>query len=368
MKKMEKVELTQKVIMLLLEFDSIKGPIVRKIKPKNSLLPEKITQTEVFIWVLRSETFSVKKIDSYTAFARGLELRDPNFSRKKRQFGLAIITQNKLTIQQAESLLEDMIKKSVKKGNNKSYFRMLQGLFEVVEEATEIIGKVKNDKEYESSGIPVSKNDIQAKATKSETLQDTSTEMKKINLLSNRLSVFKKMIVNDRRSNMSYLIGNTQVIKNNERQGEQLLGISLKKMDIQVEMRGSMPEGVQHGLDIFSRIIGAVPSTKMDKKRLLAGAEFLDKLLLEKVDILYYLPFFQYLMGMENYTITEFKKEGFERQFNDLRETHGGWIDCFLDKDLTNESLSDFFAETGTRREGLEFLIDLLFVKIVTIL
>ncbi len=95
--------------------------------------------------------------------------------------------------------------------------------------------------------------------------------------------------------------------------------------------------------------------------------EFLDRLLLEDVDIRYYMPFSQYLIAMESYTISEFKNEEIEEQITNFKETYGEWVECIIGKEFDGKKLAEFFLVTGITRESLELLIDFLFVKLVAI-
>ncbi|MHA1640283.1 MAG: hypothetical protein ACTSW0_08740, partial [Candidatus Heimdallarchaeota archaeon] len=117
---------------LLVEFDSMKGPLIRMVRPKKATLIKKINEKKLLIWIIRATEFSVQRLGELTVYAKALALDDPNFSRKKRQFGIAFLTQRTLELTVAQKLLELLIQKCKKEANNQGYFLMLQKFLETL--------------------------------------------------------------------------------------------------------------------------------------------------------------------------------------------------------------------------------------------
>ena len=147
----------------------------------------------------------------------------------------------------------------------------------------------------------------------------------------------------------------------------QIVEITTKRYNFKIDLRNYCPSELEQGFELLSRILETLPQDSSYNERLVVAVEFLDRLIDEQVDLEYYLPFLQYLIAMENYTITEFLNEEFDKQLHNLKGTHGDWIESLSKNNLDGKRLTNFFKITGVRREGLELLVDLLFVKIIAI-
>jgi len=309
--------------------------------------------------VIRAKEFSVRKLNTHTVYAKTISLTDPNFSRKNRQFGIAIITSVTIEIEEAEQIINNIFSESIEKCNNQSYFKMLNGLLEIISNDDPFTGKdfVKDQKKQIL-------NDKVEKPVKNPFLEKVNQRV----FLSEKLSQIKSVKLTSQKEEYNVVIRQTLKSEPNQvsKQGEQL-EFATEKYAIRVEMTSSLPDDLQFGLEIFSRIIEPLSTLQGNEYRLLVGVEFFDRLLAENIDIHYYLPFIQYLITMEQYTITEFKNEEFANHLPDLMTTHGEWIDCLNNNELDGLPLTKFFEIVKVKRESLEFLIDLLFMKLIKI-
>ncbi|MHA1186896.1 MAG: hypothetical protein ACTSXA_08260 [Candidatus Heimdallarchaeota archaeon] len=309
--------------------------------------------------MIRAKEFSVRKLNTHTVYAKTISLTDPNFSRKNRQFGIAIITSVTIEIEEAEQIINNIFSESIEKCNNQSYFKMLNGLLEIISNDDPFTGKdfVKDQKKQIS-------NDKVEKPVKNPFLEKVNQRV----FLSEKLSQIKSVKLTSQKEEYNVVIRQTLKSEPNQvsKQGEQL-EFATEKYAIRVEMTSSLPDDLQFGLEIFSRIIEPLSTLQGNEYRLLVGVEFFDRLLAENIDIHYYLPFIQYLITMEQYTITEFKNEEFANHLPDLMTTHGEWIDCLNNNELDGLPLTKFFEIVKVKRESLEFLIDLLFMKLIKI-
>jgi len=299
----------------------------------------------------------VRKLNTHTVYAKTITLADPNFSRKNRQFGIAIITSVTIELEEAEQILNNIISESLEKCNNQSYFKILNGLLEVISKEnsfTENVTTRNSDKKRSKKEAPA-KNPF----------------LEKVNqrvFLSEKMTQFKSVKFTCKKEEYNVIIRKSLNSETNEvnNQGEQL-EFATGKYAIRIEMTTSLPDDLQFGLEIFSRIIENFSTLQGNEYRLLVGVEFFDRLLAENIDIHYYLPFIQYLISMEKYTITEFNNEEFSNHLPDLMETHGEWINCINDTELDGQKLTSFFEIVKIKRESLEFIIDLLFMKLIKI-
>ncbi|MHA1366450.1 MAG: hypothetical protein ACTSP5_08595 [Candidatus Heimdallarchaeota archaeon] len=309
--------------------------------------------------MIRAKEFSVRKLNTHTVYAKTISLTDPNFSRKNRQFGIAIITSVTIEIEEAEQIINNIFSESIEKCNNQSYFKMLNGLLEIISNDDPFTGKdfVKDQKKQIL-------NDKVEKPVKNPFLEKVNQRV----FLSEKLSQIKSVKLTSQKEEYNVVIRQTLKSEPNQvsKQGEQL-EFATEKYAIRVEMTSSLPDDLQFGLEIFSRIIEPLSTLQGNEYRLLVGVEFFDRLLAENIDIHYYLPFIQYLITMEQYTITEFKNEEFANHLPDLMTTHGEWIDCLNNNELDGLPLTKFFEIVKVKRESLEFLIDLLFMKLIKI-
>jgi len=309
--------------------------------------------------VIRAKEFSVRKLNTHTVYAKTISLTDPNFSRKNRQFGIAIITSVTIEIEEAEQIINNIFSESIEKCNNQSYFKMLNGLLEIISNDDPFTGKdfVKDQKKQIL-------NDKVEKPVKNPFLEKVNQRV----FLSEKLSQIKSVKLTSQKEEYNVVIRQSLKSEPNQvsKQGEQL-EFATEKYAIRVEMTSSLPDDLQFGLEIFSRIIEPLSTLQGNEYRLLVGVEFFDRLLAENIDIHYYLPFIQYLITMEQYTITEFKNEEFANHLPDLMTTHGEWIDCLNNNELDGLPLTKFFGIVKVKRESLEFLIDLLFMKLIKI-
>ena len=347
--------------IVLVEFDSLKGPVIRKRNPQDYSLPKMSFEEEFLMWVIRSSEFSVRKIEHQTAYAKAISLADPNFARKKRQFGLAIISKLTFELSEAELILNELIKSCLKNSDNRSYFKMLNGLLLTIKnfklpenilmqsiESTkeDVLEQVKNNTNFEKK------------------LEEEQKQLPQI-IISNKLQIFNKVTIQDKRGIIEIVVGKAEGFDNYKQ--KQQKNVSSEKIDINVLLQNFAPTNLHIGLEIFLQILETTKELEDKIERIIIGIEFLDRLLYEDVDIEYYLPFIQYLLSMENYTITEFKEEEFEKQLINLQETHGDWVNCLIGKNFDGGKLTQFFDITKIKREGLELLIDLLFIKLVSI-
>ncbi|NHJ03990.1 MAG: hypothetical protein EAX90_04150 [Candidatus Heimdallarchaeota archaeon] len=349
--------------VVLIEFDSLKGPIIRKKNPQNYDLSSISSREDFLMWIIRASEFSVRKIDDFTAYAKAISLNDPNFSRKKRQFGLVVISKLTFDIIEAEMMLNSIIEKCKKNSDNKSYFKMLNELLQIINDYKPP-EKIIAEKIFQTKNEFLDQLNLDQKFTSIIKKEDTKKDIPFL-IVSEKLQVFNKVRINTKEDSFNLIIGKSSTFNNFT--SKQQISISSEKISMEVILQHNTPPGLQTGLEILIRILDTIQNLEEIVDRIIVSIEFLDRLLFENVDIQYYLPFVQYLISMESYTITEFKIEDFEKQFVDFQDTHGDWINCLIGQNLDGKKLTDFFKLTGIKREGLELLIDLLFVKLIAI-
>ncbi|MHA1773007.1 MAG: hypothetical protein ACTSXO_02645 [Candidatus Heimdallarchaeota archaeon] len=323
--------------LLLVEFDSMKGPLIRMVRPKKATLIKKINEKKLLIWIIRATEFSVQRLGELTVYAKALALDDPNFSRKKRQFGIAFLTQRTLELTVAQKLLELLIQKCKKEANNQGYFLMLQKFLETLEFAQ----------------VQLDANAL-------------VTEPEEKEFDSNKLQIFNKLTFEFKELAKEIIVNATNTTDQQNKQNNAPLQFGARKIKAQIELQGERPQDLSLAMNLFLRILERLPKEEL-QTRIIAAVEYLDRLLFEKVDIEYFLSFLQYFISMEEFTISEFKKDELIAQLKNLQETHGEWIKCLVTAEFTGKSLEHFFKITGFRREGLELLIDLLFIKIIAV-
>ncbi|NPE08286.1 MAG: hypothetical protein GNW80_08395 [Asgard group archaeon] len=349
---------------LLVEFDSTKGPVLRKKQPMNYEFPQNLELEQFLMWIIRASEFSVRKIEKQTVYAKNIALRDPNFARKKRQFGIALITKTTIELDEAELILDRIIDHCKKDGDGKPYFKMLSGLLQTIGSFPTYITVVKENLLKKSK--TKQKQMLLLEEEENTDVNDISQE-KQFLLMSSKLRVFNKVTLIDKENKTKTIVSLVEGFsKVNDLVGRQFAWES-SRYTILVDLQYDAPKGLERGADILLRIFETLPANKIFNERLLVAVEFLDRLFDEKVDIEYYLPFLQYLVSMDNFTITEFKTEIFDEQYEKMKETHGDWIYCLKNVELDGKKLSEFFKVVGVKREGLELLIDLLFVKLIAI-
>jgi hypothetical protein len=236
---------------------------------------------------------------------------------------------------------------------------MLSGLIEIISKDSPFLGKEYSNKKSE----PLVRNKTE-KTPKHPFLDKVNQRV----FLSEKLNQIKSMKITCLKEEYNIVIRRSlnEDSKQVNEKGEQL-EFGTEKYTVRIEMTGCLPDDLQFGLEIFSRIIEPLSTLQGNEYRLLVGVEFFDRLLAENIDIHYYLPFIQYLINMEKYTITEFKNEEFANHLPDLMETHGEWVNCIKNSQLDGLPLTKFFDIVKVKREGLEFLIDLLFMKLIKI-
>ncbi|NHK32866.1 MAG: hypothetical protein FK730_16080 [Asgard group archaeon] len=353
------------IVKILVEFDSMKGPIIRKKEPKNYEFPEGAEIDAILMWILRASEFSVRKIGEQTAYAKILSLNDPNFQRKKRQFGIAIITKETIELKTAEELLEKIIKQAQSSGNDKPYFKMLKELLAIIGNTQGIpIGL--NETEQHKRLQPEVSLKVQNKSQNLIAIENTN-QFEQFLLMSKKLIVFNKVKIMDKSKESTFIISSVETFGKIDMDIGQIAEIITNRYNFEIDLRNYCPPELEQGFELLSRILEALPQDSTYNERLVVAIEFLDRLIDEQVDLEYYLPFLQYLIAMENYTITEFLNEEFNKQLHNLKETHGDWIESLSKNNLDGKRLSNFFKVTGVRREGLELLVDLLFIKIIAI-
>jgi hypothetical protein len=349
-------------IVLLVEFDSLKGPVLRKKQPASYEFPQNLELEQFLMWIIRASEFSVRKVEKNTAYAKTISLKDPNFARKKREFGVALITKETIELEKAEFMLDRIIDICKKTGDGEPYFRMLKGLLETISSFPKHIAISRKE-----SVSNTRKRQKQTLLVKEESYQKKIQKENQFLLMSNKLRVFNKVTLIDKQTQIKTVVSLVEGFsKVNDLVGQQFAWES-KRYTILVDLQYDAPSGLEHGADILLRIFESLPTSKILNERVLVAVEFLDRLLDENVDIEYYLPFLQYLVSMENFTVTEFQTEVFVEQLEKLQETHGDWITNLKNVNLDGKKLSEFFKVVGVRREGLELLIDLLFVKLIAI-
>jgi len=355
---------SKNTIALLVEFDSMKGPVLRKKQPTNYEFPPNLELEQFLMWIIRASEFSVRKIEKQTVYAKTIALSDPNYSRKKRQFGIALITKRTIELDEAELILDRIIDHCKKEGDGKPYFKMLYGLLQTIGSFPTYITIAKKNLMKKSK---TKQKQMLLLEEEQNTLVNNKSQDKQFLLMSSKLRVFNKVTLIDKETETKTIVSLVEGFsKVNDLVGRQFVWES-SIYTILVDLQYDAPEGLENGADILLRIFDALPAGKILNERILVAVEFLDRLLDEKVDIEYYLPFLQYLVSMDNFTITEFKNEGFEEQYEKMKETHGEWITCLKEIELDGKKLSEYFKVVGERREGLELLIDLLFVKLIAI-
>ncbi len=355
---------SKNTIALLVEFDSMKGPVLRKKQPTNYEFPPNLELEQFLMWIIQASEFSVRKIEKQTVYAKTIALRDPNYSRKKRQFGIALITKRTIELDEAELILDRIIDHCKKEGDGKPYFKMLYGLLQTIGSFPTYITIAKKNLMKKSK---TKQKQMLLLEEEQNTQVNNKSQDKQFLLMSSKLRVFNKVTLIDKETETKTIVSLVEGFsKVNDLVGRQFAWES-NRYTILVDLQYDVPEGLENGADILLRIFDALPEGKILNERILVAVEFLDRLLDEKVDIEYYLPFLQYLVSMDNFTITEFKTEGFEEQYEKMKETHGEWITCLKEIELDGKKLSEYFKIVGVRREGLELLIDLLFVKLIAI-
>ncbi|MEA2070176.1 MAG: hypothetical protein U9O98_02705, partial [Asgard group archaeon] len=354
--------------IVLIEFDSTCGPLIRKICSKNDNFNLNKLPLEFLLWTIQAKEFSVRKINSATAFARQISLIDPNFKRKKRQFGFALITKETIALDLAEKLLQILIFKIKQKGNYQPYFRMLKNISRILEEEyNKIITELKNKgiKDIEeSSNVKMSITETLSKFTDS---NRTIKKFQRKQLPSSRLLVFQKVAIYNKTLNKKIIIGSKKSTKQWKNNSKQTFEMNKDEMIIRTQMWNGLPKLLSEGLEILGAILIHSPPKAFTPIRLLIAIEFLDKLLYEKIDIQYFLPFIQYLLVMEGYTITYFDMQAVNANLVALQKTHGSWVSCLIQQTFQDQPLTYFFEKTQLSREALELLIDLFFMKIIRI-
>ncbi|NHJ86529.1 MAG: hypothetical protein FK734_13775 [Asgard group archaeon] len=350
--------------LLLIEFDSIKGPIIRKKSPDDFELPANYNDHSLLMWVIRSTEFSVRKIKQHTAYAKIISLKDPNFMRKKRQFGLALITPTTIELEKAESLINKIISKCQKDCENKPYFKMLLGLIQIIDNFPKMIN---NNGNNDATPQIIQQQDISEGKIDDLRHFIKNPSNNQFILISNRLNVFNKLIFNNKKDNLKVIVSHAKKIDKVKETIGTKIEFGIDSYEIIADVKNEVISDIKLGLELLLRILDSTSLTMDFNKRILVAAEFLDRLLTENVDIEYYLPFLQYLISMEQYSVSEFKTEDYETHLSDLMDTHGEWIQCLKGKELDGKPLKSFFEITDIKREGLELLIDLLFVKLIAI-
>ncbi|MGC9778561.1 MAG: hypothetical protein HZR80_04910 [Candidatus Heimdallarchaeota archaeon] len=310
---------TDDITAVLVEFDSIKGPVIRKKQPASNIFPENSEMESVLMWAIRASEFSVRKIEKQTAYAKAISLRDPNFTRKKRQFGIALITETTMDLGKAESILDKIISVCVKESENKPYFKMLNGLLIAIGDFQQIInGESLTTKNPNIINQKEKTSDSNEKEDKY-----NEQQIQQYLLMSNRLNLFNKITFLDKENNTKTIV----CLAEGFSKANGVFGVPYEytsdRFNIQVDLRYEIPEGLEQGLEILARILSTMTTGKEFNEKVLVSAEFIDRLLFEKVDIKYYLPFLQYLISMDHFTITEFKTEEYKEQYASLKETHG---------------------------------------------
>ncbi len=353
---------------VLVEFDSLKGPVIRKKNPGNLVVPQMGEADNILMWIIRALDFSVRKINEQTAYAKTVSLRDPNFIRKKRQFGIALITKTTYELKEMEDTLDKIIQRCYQEGENKPYFKMLNNLLQVISSIDEFTnGNYTPGKEEDIPTPQVLTDDSKVNNFESKGEEGEKESKTRFLLMSNRFNLLHKITIIDRELGKTYIVCASNKFNQINSNIGNIFQISSERFQLEIDVRRMLQEEVIDNLELLLRIIQVLPSQIDLKERILVMAEFLDRLLYEEVDLEYFLPYLQYFISMENFTITEFINEDFEKQLENLIETHGDWIKVLADKELDGSKLIEFFKLTGFRREGLELLIDLLFVKIIAI-
>lgn len=344
----------EKAALMLIEFDSLQGPIIRKKSPNGFEVQENKKQGDFLMWVLRASEFSVRKVGNHTAYARALSLRDPNFPRKNRQFGFAIVTKTAIEFQKVNEVVDKLIKKAKKRGNNKPYFIMLNELLTIFKE-------IKDEQtifELERDRTTQTKERNGQKQTAHSEEQMTSKKM----------TIFNKIKIAHANNSPTTIITRRESGSSEAKTNKQL-EVSTDRISIFAELQANLHNGmikqVRAGLMIFARILETFPSKEVKKERIRVGVEYFDLLLHENVDIPYFLPFLQYLFFMESFTIEVFKRQSFKEKLSELVTTHGKWVEDFTPRSLEGKQLSAFFQLVGIKREALGLLIDLLFIGII---
>jgi len=230
-----------------------------------------------------------------------------------------------------------LIQKCKKEANNQGYFLMLQKFLETLEFAQ----------------VQLDANAL-------------VTEPEEKEFDSNKLQIFNKITFEFKELAKEIIVNATNTTDQQNKQNNAPLQFETRKIKAQVELQGERPQDLSLALNLFLRILERLPKEEL-QTRIIAAVEYLDRLLFEKVDIEYFLSFLHYFISMEEFTISEFKKEELIAQLKNLQETHGEWIKCLVTAEFTGKSLEHFFKITGFRREGLELLIDLLFIKIIAV-
>ncbi|MHA1743814.1 MAG: hypothetical protein ACTSV6_06155, partial [Candidatus Heimdallarchaeota archaeon] len=242
---------------LLVEFDSMKGPLIRMVRPKKAPLIKKINEKKLLIWIIRATEFSVQRLGELTVYAKALALDDPNFSRKKRQFGVAFLTQRTLELTVAQKLLELLIQKCKKEANNQGYFLMLQKFLETLEFAR----------------VQLDANAL-------------VTEPEEKEFDSNKLQIFNKLTFEFKELAKEIIVNATNTTVQQNKQNNAPLQFETRKIKAQVELQGERPQDLSLAMDLFLRILERLPKEEL-QTRIIAAVEYLDRLLFEKVDIEY---------------------------------------------------------------------------------
>ncbi len=350
--------------VILVEFDTIKGPSIRKTVPKNYNFPEGVDFDSILMWILRASEFSARKIIEQIAYAKNISLDDPNFNRKKRQFGFAIISKELIELKKAEQYFNKLIQEIQIKANNKSYFKMLNELIEATNLFQNLVNELTDVRIQEQLSI---KSEDEQNISKNNSLIEGTNQYEQFLLMSKKLLVFNKVKIWDIKKEAIFIISSVEGFGKIDRDIGEIIEITTNSFKYYIDIRDYHPLELDQGFELLSKIFESISDDNQNNQRFVIAIEFLDRLLYEQVDIEYYLPFLQYLVAMEKYTITEFQNEEFNKQLHNLKETHGEWIQSLSNENLDGKKLTDFFRITGIRREGLELLVDLLFIKIIAI-
>ena len=288
MKMVKSMSQTKELGLVLVEFDSIKGPIIRIAKPHERVIPEKKELEKILMWIIRAKEFSVRKIGKSTAYAKILELNDPNFRRNKRQFGFALITDKKLSLENAEVFVDSILNRCRIGSDNQSYFKMLNNLFLTLE--------TMNDKEMEDILKAEEKWEEDINKISIETSITQYVNNKKKGHKSNLLKIVKTIFILEKKSDEEISIFSNNL---SEKNAEHIIEEDGYNINLTSSLVIEPTQKITDGFKILVKIFDSLSSIKLFEDRIVAGIEYFDRLLRENVDLEYFLPFLQYMITME---------------------------------------------------------------------
>jgi len=244
---------------LLIEFDSLKGPVIRKIHPAENHFAREEELEKIAMWILRAIEFSVRKINNQIIYAKTIELNDPYFPRKKRQFGIALLSNETLEMNRAEFLIKKILEKCKLESDNKPYFRMLCGLLEVISSVEDLINTntTNNREEYDKEDQTIILD------YKNYKIDETQKQKKQFLFFTKQMILFNKAIIEDKKNSIKTII----CLKDKSNKINEFIGYKIEqnsnRFHIQIDLKNKPMEELVQGLGILLGILETLPKDRI---------------------------------------------------------------------------------------------------------